>query len=489
MIKNKIIFGVLTLMLLCTPAYAGITLMQGDTVYHNETVDVTYVVGWEQTLAWWSSGSYDDTDPDLTFDTTDMKYGGQHNFYLNPDTFPIGWYYKWDGVYEKGSNPVAFYLSKGERKKTNATENVTPQTTIKTVDVNQSIINENLPELSNTTTDLFICRGYDFSYSFTSEKNLGRGYLWLFGTYDMIPQLKMDKTDTTYKINIQRSDTENKNAGSYTGLLQFEGDNHWQDIYYVKTPRNEELATPYKGIVNVSVNGIQPKMVFDYILKLRDEAVTKDSRYNDDVYIKKNVTLIDPMTTITEFLEYNNNAYVIGITTIPAGESVLLKLDEDKHPTPSDLAKHTWTVNTTGDYGNYRIFSAVIPIKWDEMALGMHEITAAPERFDDNKNVFMFNVTSQWTNPVVTPEQYKIIVDEYGVRRITIPPTTIAPTPTPEKIIVKETVIVYVTPETTVTTQPTPSQTPNDNMTIPLSEWIAVLAVVVVCVYTAIKER
>lgn len=93
------------LSLLLVPAsLAGTYVIQGDTVYWGDSVDLTGVYGWECTVAWWKGGISDSVWPDRTEEVCYQS----HNILITPERFPEGSWYKWDGKIGNHENDEAF---------------------------------------------------------------------------------------------------------------------------------------------------------------------------------------------------------------------------------------------------------------------------------------------------------------------------------------------------------------------------------------------
>jgi hypothetical protein len=146
-----------------------------------------------------------------------------------------------------------------------------------------------------------------------------------------------------------------------------------------------------------------------------------------------------------------------------------------------------------------------IPVNWDEMAIGEHEVYGLIEKNRyKTDTTLLFKVSDIYVMPTPTPARERVVVEEYGWHRILPNVTTPAPAPlatlqyvnmSPEAVVTtiistatnesyilvsNETIIVPTAEPTTnqTTVVPTPIPTTRDpNITIPLPLWLGIAAV------------
>jgi hypothetical protein len=86
-------------------------IYQGETIYINDTIDISGVVPPYQYLAYWNG--YDMYDSNASYIITmSQRKSDYYKFYIDPSIFStrIGKWYKYDGNFEKNANNLAFIV-------------------------------------------------------------------------------------------------------------------------------------------------------------------------------------------------------------------------------------------------------------------------------------------------------------------------------------------------------------------------------------------
>jgi len=112
------VLGLVAALVIISPG-AGATnsgsprIQQGQTVYVNDTVDISGVVPPYPQLAYWDGVDMYSTPPTYTI-TLPVSHGGYYNFYVDPAIFAtrLGRWYKYDSTigYEPKGNNLAFVV-------------------------------------------------------------------------------------------------------------------------------------------------------------------------------------------------------------------------------------------------------------------------------------------------------------------------------------------------------------------------------------------
>lgn len=86
-------------------------VQQGDTVYVNETIDISGIMAGVLNLAYY--GGYDEeTGPQYLLNITGVGKKAYYRYYVNPEIFRtrLGKWYKWNGHVETNGNTLAFVV-------------------------------------------------------------------------------------------------------------------------------------------------------------------------------------------------------------------------------------------------------------------------------------------------------------------------------------------------------------------------------------------
>jgi hypothetical protein len=439
---------ILCLLLLAYPASAYLQIAQGDRIYMNETLDIRQAVSYPKyQIVWCAPNNFDCDPPDQLIDT---ETGSLKKYWIDPKVFHYGTYYRWDGKWHRAENSVAFTILPGKRPK-NVTSNQTP--------VPAEIIKP-----IEGPYHYLIARGDSPTvYSTLLNQNVPC-HLWIFSNTMDTYNLPMSSENSTYSYQLNESQTFDMNVGDYSGYIQCDGNNGWQDIYL----DNDTLDTPYddRKVPDVSLGN--PSMV----KKQLDDLSLIIPRYDDDL-IPIIVTVTDPTITVTDVQQDEKRLYISGTTSWGNNSPITLKLDPDNYKLSADIALHTWQTFTTGSIDAPRTFTTALPFDRNQLFIGVHEIVSTVDKKGSTAtSSFTFHVSDVYIMPTPTPEPKRMI---YGKDWEEIP-VMIAPTtePTVNETEILEVIITPIeTENVTINQTPTPRYTitqasvPTANETIP----------------------
>ncbi len=461
--------------------------------YIGEYVDLSKVVGWSGQIAFWYSGYPSNLQkPDIIIDASSF----QHRFWIDPAKFKAGMWYKWDGEYEDSSNNEAFEVKDGIRPVAMPTEvaaNFTGITPIVTA----------VP-YEPSDVHILIARGDQIEYPYWNP-NEKQGYLWLFGKTQSILGYKMDSPEigsNIFKFPFGEEITENLETGWYTGYMQF--CNKRPDVIYNES--ENILDTPYDDAIipDIHLAGYTTDRI-----KAEFEKLEKNTAYTDDRLVNVTLEIKDPSIQFTDYYEADDVIIIQGKSTLAVGTNISFIVDPSRYTAGYSTSSHTVWATLTGNIKTAREFTVNIPINWDEMAIGGHEVVATVNKLKIHLvQKKEFDTTSIWVNPAPTLITEKVIVEDGGWHRVN---TSIryGATPTPQIIYVNSTpkiVYVYVTPSvnqnvsvTAVATAAQPGivsttalpagvRTTTPPEETPISPIIAIGALVVIAAYVLIKK-
>lgn len=448
---------------------------QGSIVYQGEYVDISRVMSWSGQFAWWANDEPTEY-PDKIVDYNDQ--GFMHNYYIDPDKYTVGLWYKWDGTKEMRGNNLAFIVKKGTRNQTTETfpGKATPAPTPTPVQPAKNIPKD---------THVLIARGDEGTIRYGLDYNQSEGkeqsaYLWLFGTVDSTTKilgvpLVYSKNDSVYSYAFTPIITQGLVEGWFTGYLQFTGGNGFQDVFYVNNHKFESdgeyhhtLDTPYddKIIPDVNLDAFIPIRMSQEFEKL-----AKKSQYCDDVLVPITMEIATPRINFRDYYTSGDNITILGDTTMAEGTMIVFMIDPQRWALEIDKMAHTWSTQAVGLQKEPRTFSMDMPINWKEMAVGAnHTVRATVEKYKikvtQSKD---FKVTDIYIMPTPTPERERVLVEEYGWHILNVTPTatpipTEAPTPTVTETS-NVTANITTAQTTTITTAPTPTAVPTPKPT------------------------
>jgi len=491
---NKLILLLFFSSCLVSVTSAYYEVKQGDTVYLGETVDISRVLSWKMQFAFWKSGNPDGDFPEKIVEVTGFMY----SYYIDPQKYQVGTWYKWDGKEENAGNMLAFYIEPGVRPIVTPTPTITPNTTSPTITP--------VPTLAPLPVGehILIARG-DYgkiNYRLDSSKTINgqeqKAFIWLFGsrTKIMSSPLTYSKSSNLYSYEFSSDLTDNLTESDYYGFIQFVGQNNQQDVFY--DPLKNSLDSPFKAIKPVNLDPFLPARIMHEF-----ENMSGPSQYCDDYLVPVTMRIETPSIIIGDYWEDGGDIMIEGTTNMEEGTTVVAMIDPDNFALPAEIAAHKYATKTTGNYSVTRQYSIRVPLKWEELSIGQHTFKVSVSKYKIRLETFKdFAVTGLWVMPTPTPELKKVMVEEYGSHQLpTSTPTIITtptlipiPTPTQIQILVNGTLRNYtarnqsiVNPLPSSTTKPiivstpiptaTPIPVPTDDIVIPLNPLIVIGAI------------
>ena len=230
------------LLMLISPVHAY-SVGQGDTVYLNDTCDLSLVVSWpDYQLAWCSSGQPDCSSPYII----DLGYENQHRVLITPDRFKIGSYYRWDGAWHRGENMYAMEVS-----------SIRPVPKIIVENNTIVAIEQNVTEAARmNNTHILLARGDAINYTYTPENSVDTGaYIWMFRSnadstgYGILGERMIYSYATkSYTWEIPYTKSETIPEGEYSGYIQLVGLNKHQDVFF--SEHHETAKYVYEDVLD-----------------------------------------------------------------------------------------------------------------------------------------------------------------------------------------------------------------------------------------------
>lgn len=418
-------------------------LMPGDFVYLNETCDVSRVVSWGGMFAHFPGEYYSD-NPDRIVNITGFMY----THFIDPNKYVVGNWYKWEGSYEANGYNLAFIVKSGKRPNVtaNVTTNITPTP-------------KPTMEIKRINTDMLLARGEQYEYTYNSTYK-GDAWLWMFTPDNAYMGVPLEYYNG-YNYLFTPELTQSLVPDVYTEYIQFAGNNSRQDIYY----KDGGLQSLYRDIPSVYIAGNYSYLqVPDLFLKMEKNPLS------DDIVVPLRTTIEEPSIIIKNYYRDGDTIIVQGNTSLSFDTKINCIIDPDHWTTQTEKRANTYPVTMMGDIEHERTFIVRLPLNWDELSIGEHNIVLSAQNGLINLTAHKeFKVTDTYVMPSPTPEKVKIALDDNGTPLVTaIPsptptpePTTIEPTPTPDPTIepnfTANVTIPTPTPEPTPTPKPIPT--------------------------------
>jgi hypothetical protein len=431
-------------------------IYQGESVYINDTIDISGVVPPYPELAYWNG--YDMYDANASYIITlPAQKEGYYHFYLDPAIFSTrtGKWYKYDDKFEKNGNSLAFVVIPQSMK--NSTMRY-PNGTL--INISGMIVNNYYgmeipiqpPVEVKHVSDYLIARGDSFNISVNNATNI-----WLFGR---VNQLLDFKSTNSPSIDISKDVLSDFEPGAYTVLLQTYGNisNNFTVMYDDKNNMIKWFDPSSFTILELSIDGLSPQVLSEKFLKLIPQMSDIFKTYKlefqmPSIEIQSISEQLTPNETIDAagVTQYNTNVSFVevkGYTNVAIGSVLKFVVDKDQQ-TSRTLNSHTTTAvaGGTDDPGDMRWFDVVVPIDKYNLAIGAHTITAYTN-YSDSGSVYTFTIYATPPNSYVPPQTIRYIAGRNG-------PEEFVPTPTP----VVETVTVPVPGPTQIVIQ---TVTPTD---------------------------
>lgn len=465
---------ILSLLFISTVSAERIEIAQGDPVYMNETVDISLAVSWpDYAVAWCGEDSYECTPPRQIVEIT----GNMHKYYIDPNVYNYGTYYRWDGEWHRGENSVAFTIVKGNRTDYQGLLSVEEK--------------KNAPgriETPEGPFSYFIARGDTPTVS-TRLNRTDLCYLWVFSNSLDVFDKKMDMEpdgmgSSIYSYQFSYDETMNITPSEYDAYIQCEGQNHVQDIYM----DGMTLDTIYDDAIIPDVeidswNTLRLRDKFDELaLKIKRPAL-------DDKIYPISINVVEPYSRITnvERNEDDTKLFISGETSWQNLTTISFKLDPDNYKLQRDIRLHTWTTEAKGSIDAPRTFTTALLLDKEELTIGMHEIISRVEgKHDTGFTTYVFRVSDILVMPTPTPYVRRVLSHDDGTDIMLKEETAgIRETYAVSENISTIEPIVTSTPEPTqnvsevvvVTTTVTPK--PTKTIVVPLPEIVSVIGLVI----------
>jgi len=407
------------------PVYGNVSpvqnyIYQGDKVYLNTTVDISGVVPPYPSLAYWDGYDMYDSVPTYNLSMPDRKIG-YYNFWIDPEIFSnrTGRWYKYNGKFEPQGNNLAFVVA--PNKYSNYTVRYPNGTLIELSNIIQNTTSENitplkepplLPEIQES--DYVVAKGDPVIW------DNGDYHLWVFGRIDGIYDHRSNV------LSIQ--EVEMLEAGRYTVVVHVPGNN----TIYEATYANNTLYPAFYGKSPIPTFGMNPALVMDSLKSML--------RNTDDKLYEYNMEVDTPHITIRRADEIVRNGMdymdVRGYTNVANGTKITVTLD-DKYL--KEFSGESVAIRTSpGNLSYYRVY---VPFNWDELAADARSHTLVATTAIGGKTEKDFKVSLLPADSYRPNATLKYIEDR----------NPFVPTPTPEVVIRKETVVVTKTIEIPLT--------------------------------------
>jgi hypothetical protein len=416
-------------------------ITQGETIYVNDTIDISGVVPPYQYLAYWNGYDMYESNASYTIEMSQYKSSYYH-YYIDPTIFStrIGKWYKYDGVFEKNSNSLAFVVYPQSFKNTTLRyQNGT------IVNISKSIVDNYIdieipiqpPVEIKHISDYLIARGDSLKVKTNVTTNI-----WLFGRVDKLLDFRSSNSTSVDLSNDILSGFE---TGSYTIETQTigTGSNNFTVKYDQTTKEIKWFDSLSFTIKMIDTKGLSPRVLEEKFNEITSKTLDVFKTYKlelQDPYIEIQSIreTYTPNYTINQAgdTEYNTNISYIeikGYTNVAIGDTLKFIVDE-KQQTPKTIKYYTTSAvaGGTSNPGDMRWFDVLISLDKYDLALGEHTITA----YTNLSNVgtpYIFTLYSATPSSYIPEKTIRYISGRYG-------PEEFVPTPTP----VVETVTVPV---------------------------------------------
>lgn len=429
-------------------------LQQGDTVYLNECYDISGALQGYEDIAYWDGYDMYNSIPSYNLSLPNKK-SGYYDYCITPEIFGnrLGKWFKYNGYFEKAGNNLAFIV-KEERPTTPLT---LPNGTVlnQTIKENASIIPRPYVLKEKAVSDYLVARG-----DILTIETGGPAKVWIGGRVDGL----YDYYATYSNISFDGELTQSLEPGSYRILIVKAGNNtEFDERFYNRTGSIYENKNGYfvqykagwDGVKEIKIDSYTPSLILDQIQNIIVENT-------DDTFEVKKLEVEDPAVTIDGFTEvpmsteYTGYQYyktqpgfvslfdVRGYTNTNPGTNITVVLD-DQRRNPKD--RRLYTFHTTAQrqfYGNMSYYQVYVPIVWDEMTIGMHNLTTTTEK--GGKMEYTFPIS------ILPADSYK----PNATVKYALNSSPWVPTPTP--VVIKENVVVTVVQTRVVIEKVTPTQ-------------------------------
>ena len=425
---------------LIMPVGAYPRVPQGGTVYLNETLDISGVAAGYSNLVYINQYSTDLSPANWTITTMinmpDTKEG-YYNFTIDPEFFgnKLGWWYRYNGIYEPNSNNRAFYI-RAERPLPNYTPNETERAA-EFFPPPPPVVPE------RKVSDYLVARGDPFNATFN---NWSKASAWIFGRINGIYDRKVENGTSSYNA----SEIQGLEPGSYVLMYYSPGVDRQFDIRITNDTLKYYDYNDFE-IKIIDLKPLSPMVVLD---RLRSIA-----GMNDDNFTTYKLEVQEPQIEITSLDTIITDRYnqtgviqVRGYTNLANRTPLTFVLDEDRVPQKmlgQSRMQNSWnsTVLAVENPGSMRYFDYSIPLWLGQMNPGMHNVTVFGPY--DTKMETSFWVYDLPEGSPFRNQTIRYVGGNEWKPAVIQTVTVVMPTPTPE--IITNTVKIEVTPPEAVT--------------------------------------
>jgi hypothetical protein len=332
------------------PGYNWTTrdVSQGETIYWNETVDLTKVEGWYGKVY---KEDHESTVIDVSSFTT--------HIIVDPVVFPVGTYYQWAEFEEPQGNTLAFYVM---------AENTTipvNETSVNFTGVNVSQVKVvDLPLERKMIGDILVARGDSLIYENPLINNKTR--VWVFGRENYLYNISCQDgnfaftSDQIYELD----------PNVYTIVLDNPGKNTITEAFY--DPDKEEIYSPFIRKPVLKVAGLGPQVTLPKFRKwLSDNS--------DDEVTVLTMNVQDPYIEIRQIdMQYFDidSLRVSGYTNLANQSEIYVTLDEDNITSKVIELPKFKTIAIARSPGEMRQWELNVPFDEFNATVGQHTVWA-----------------------------------------------------------------------------------------------------------------
>lgn len=362
---------IIILLLFITPVLAYDRIVQGSTVYINDTVDISGATGWATQIAYYGKYSEpSDAYPIQIYDLPGLAHTSkesQYYYWIDPAKFskyPGMWYQYYGQIdtstYDEHGNLAVFYVDAVKPVWINETTY-----TVSTSNVTIVNVTPQLPLPEKHISDYLIARGDKFNITITNQSNV-----WLFGRINGLYNYQSAGNG----VVINESLIQGFEPGGYTVLLQTMKDpsGYFTVKFDSKTNEINYFDANTFTINKLSIDGFSPQVTLDKLVKIFPSS--KDS------FELKKLEVQDPSITTSRvdriYVGGKSVLDICGYTNVAPTTKIWLVWDQDRQ-TPQTLPLYNFTGNALGTFdGNMRQYRIIIPFDPDNTPDGIHTITA-----------------------------------------------------------------------------------------------------------------
>lgn len=381
----------------CPPGTPVIIVNPGDAIPYGTCADL-FVVAWSGKLVHVSG------TPIIDISSFTKK------IWIRPGIWKLGRYDQWSKIEEPRGNLFAFeVVEQSTNLKPVAT--VTTPASIKSVTITAEY---NLPE--KNISDILIARGDPLSFNNPGITSLTR--VWLFGINDRLYDIPCKNG----QLFVNASTTQSLSSGTYYLMLDNPGAN--TKIEATWNEEKNQVESPFRATPYLEVPGYDPRTVYDKIVPWL-------KTYSDDQITIYKLEIQEPYLEIvgigTTYYERKDTLQVDGYTNLAIGNTIYAVVDEDNETMNILKIPRTYATvsGNSNKPGTMREFHVYPPFKYEDMAPVQHSITVHGPL--DTYATVGVPVGSMPAGQV-PPQEYIHYINS----------TLWNPTPTPEKIFIKE---------------------------------------------------